>query len=65
MSNATTESDFEPAFFVAVARQRIGALLVSSDSLFHTGRDRLVALAARHRLPATYRFREYVVAAAS
>jgi putative ABC transport system substrate-binding protein len=39
-----------------------GALLVASDPYFDTRRDRIVAFAARQRLPAIYQFREYAVA---
>src|SRR6516225_9403184 len=39
-----------------------GALLVASDPYFDTRRDRIVAFAARQRLPAIYPFREYAVA---
>jgi putative tryptophan/tyrosine transport system substrate-binding protein len=58
---AQTESDFEPAFAEA-AQRGVEALLVSADPLFNTRRAQLVALAARHSLPAAYPFREYVEA---
>jgi putative tryptophan/tyrosine transport system substrate-binding protein len=58
---AQTESDFEPAFIEA-AQQGVEALLVSADPLFNTRRAQLVALAARHSLPAAYPWREYVEA---
>jgi putative tryptophan/tyrosine transport system substrate-binding protein len=38
------------------------ALLVASSSFFHDHRDRLIALAARHGLPAIYQDREYAAA---
>ena len=38
------------------------ALVVAANSTFLSQRDRLVALAARHRLPAIYDQREYVKA---
>jgi putative ABC transport system substrate-binding protein len=57
--NASSESDFEPAFDSAV-RQRADALLVSASPFFTTGRAQLVALAARHAIPAAYPWREYV-----
>jgi putative tryptophan/tyrosine transport system substrate-binding protein len=42
------------AAFVALAQQRIGALLVSSDAAFTDMRDHVVAIAARYRIPAIY-----------
>lgn len=48
--------------FVALARQRVGALLVTASSFFDTRVDRIVGFAAQHRLPAIYQFREYAAA---
>jgi putative ABC transport system substrate-binding protein len=59
--NATTEADIDNAF-AAIAQQGIGALFVSADPLFFNYRDKVVALAARHRTPATYAYREQVEA---
>jgi putative ABC transport system substrate-binding protein len=56
-----TESGFEAAFASAV-RQRAGGLLVSADPFFTSKRNQIVELAARHRLPAAYPWREYAVA---
>ena len=50
------------ASFAALTQQHVGALLVGSDPFFDVRRDRLVALAAQHRVPAIYQFREYVLA---
>ena len=50
------------AAFAALAPQRVGALLVGADPFFDTRRERLVALAAQHRVPAIYLFREYALA---
>jgi ABC-type uncharacterized transport system substrate-binding protein len=59
--NATTEAHIDEAF-VAIVQQRIGALFVSADPLFFNHRDKLVALAAHHRTPAIYAYREQVEA---
>jgi putative ABC transport system substrate-binding protein len=58
---AKAESDFEPALAEAV-RQRVDGILVSSDPFFNSRRAQLVAVAARHALPAAYAWREYVEA---
>jgi putative tryptophan/tyrosine transport system substrate-binding protein len=59
--SASNESGLETAF-ATLAQQRTGALLVSTDSFLTSQRDRLVALAARHALPAIYPWREFVEA---
>ena len=56
--NASTEGDLEPAF-AKLVQQRTDALIVSGDTFFATQRNRLVALAARHAIPAIYQRREY------
>jgi putative tryptophan/tyrosine transport system substrate-binding protein len=56
-----TDEKIEAAF-AALAPQHVSALLVSSDPFFDTRRERLVALALQHRVPAIYQFREYAVA---
>ena len=50
------------AGFADLAKQHVSALLVGSDPSFDVRRHRLIALAARHRLPAIYPFREYALA---
>jgi putative ABC transport system substrate-binding protein len=50
------------AAFAALALQHVSALLVGADPFFDTRRDRLVALASQHRIPAIYQFREYAIA---
>ena len=54
-------SDLETAFVSAV-QQHADALLVTSNSLFMNRRVEIVALAARHALPAAYAWREFVEA---
>ena len=57
--NASTESDFGPAF-AAIEQQHIDVLLVAADPFFDDRRAQLVALAARHRVPASYVRRDFV-----
>jgi putative ABC transport system substrate-binding protein len=59
--NASTPSEIDTAFTVLV-EQRIGALLVDSDALFHNQGAQLGSLAARHAMPAIYPFRQVVEA---
>jgi len=51
--NVSHLTEFEPAF-ANMAQQKIGALLPSADGYLLTHRDKLIALAARHALPAIW-----------
>ena len=51
--NASGERDFDAAFATLV-QHRVSALLVNSDALFNQRGNLLVALAARHAIPAIY-----------
>jgi putative tryptophan/tyrosine transport system substrate-binding protein len=53
--------DLEQAFARA-AHARADAALVTPNPFFNAQRDRLIALAARYRLPALYEFRDFVEA---
>ena len=55
--NASTEGQIDRAF-TAVAQQKFGALVVSSDPLFFIARDMLVILTARYALPTIFADRE-------
>jgi len=59
--NASTESEIDAAF-AALVQQRVGALVVTGDPLFVSRRHKIVALAARHAVPAIYVQREFVAA---
>ena len=52
---ASTEREVGSAFEVIV-RERIAALLVGADPFLDTNRDKIIALAARHAVPAIYQF---------
>jgi putative tryptophan/tyrosine transport system substrate-binding protein len=57
---ATTDTEIDTAF-ATVAQERVGALMVCADPFFDVRRERIVALATRHRVPAIYHWRDYVV----
>ena len=59
VQHANTESDLDAVFATATQR-RLVALLVVADPFFTIRRRQLVALAARHRVPAIYTAREFV-----
>ena len=58
---AGTDHEIDTAF-ESVAQYRIPALLVTSDPFFILRRDKLVALATRHAVPAIYNIREFAMA---
>jgi putative ABC transport system substrate-binding protein len=58
---ANTDPEIDAAF-AALSQIRAGALVVSSNAFFNTRREQIVALAARHAIPAIYDGREYAAA---
>jgi ABC transporter substrate binding protein len=58
---ASTDREIDVAF-VTIAQQSGAALLVGVDPFFNERRDHIVALAARHAIPAIYSVREFAVA---
>jgi len=56
--NASSEHDLDFAF-ATLRQQRIGAALIANDAIFVTHRKQLVALAARHSVPAIHFLREF------
>jgi putative tryptophan/tyrosine transport system substrate-binding protein len=59
--HANSDHDFEAAF-PALIEQKPEALLVCASPFFYSTRDQLVALAARHNIPAAFELREYATA---
>lgn len=61
VANADTENALGAAI-ASLAGQGVGGLLVANDPFFSSQRSQIVALAARHALPASYSTREDVTA---
>ena len=59
--NAGTEVQVDKAF-AAMAERKVAAILYGADVWFQVVTERLVALAARYRIPALYEWREFVTA---
>jgi ABC-type uncharacterized transport system substrate-binding protein len=58
---ASTDREIDTAF-VSLVQVRTGALLVGNDPFFNSRIEQLVALAARHAIPAMYPLREFAAA---
>jgi putative ABC transport system substrate-binding protein len=59
--DTSSERDLEAAFATFV-QNGAGALLVGTGPRTNSNRERIVALAARHKLPAIYSLREFIAA---
>jgi ABC-type uncharacterized transport system substrate-binding protein len=59
--DAGNDREIETAF-AALLQQGNDALLVMADPFFNSRREQLVALAARHKVPAIFEWREFVAA---
>jgi len=57
--NASTVDEIDAAFATAAGR-RSGGLLIDVSGFFINRRDQIVALAARHAIPANYSIRDFV-----
>ena len=55
---ASSDADFD-GVFATLVKQQVGALIVAADAYFSGRRGRIVALAARHGVPAIYDRREF------
>ena len=53
------ETDYERAF-ATLAAEKASALFVLASPILNAGRDRIIQLAAKHRLPAIYEWPEQV-----
>jgi len=59
--DVSSDRDIDTAFATLVQRGA-GALFAGTGAFLNSHRERIVALAARHALPASYPLREYVAA---
>jgi putative ABC transport system substrate-binding protein len=59
--SASTESDFEPTI-AGLAEKQVDALVVVPDTLFGSYRESLIAVLARHAMPAMFGGRDSVLA---
>jgi putative tryptophan/tyrosine transport system substrate-binding protein len=57
--SASNEREIE-AIFDGLSAQRIGAIMVAGEPFFDSRRSFIVGLAAKHAVPASYGFRDYV-----
>jgi putative ABC transport system substrate-binding protein len=55
---ASSETEIDAAF-ATLNQQHVQALVVGADAFFDSRREQLIALAARHGLPAIYAWREF------
>jgi putative ABC transport system substrate-binding protein len=58
--SVNNDHDFDTAF-ATIAERKPGALFVFGSPFFDSRRDQIIGLAARHAIPATYAWREFVV----
>jgi putative tryptophan/tyrosine transport system substrate-binding protein len=58
---AESESEIDAAF-ASLVQLQAGGLVVGTDPFFNSRREQLVALAARHAVPAIYEWREFAAA---
>ena len=61
LERASSENDIDAAFANFV-KQPVGAVAFAADAVFNAQRSQIIALAARHRLPTVYFYREFAVA---
>jgi putative ABC transport system substrate-binding protein len=59
--NGGSDAEIDSAF-ASLTGQHVRALIVGADPFFDPRRNRLIALAARHAMPAIYQFRDFAQA---
>ncbi len=59
--SASNDGDIDAAF-ATMAERRVGGLVVMAGPFFNLRRERIVALASRHAIPAIYEWREFTEA---
>jgi putative tryptophan/tyrosine transport system substrate-binding protein len=59
--NASTAAELDTAFGTLV-EERVGVLLVTDEPFFNNRVDQIVALSARHAVPAVFTFRDFAIA---
>jgi len=59
--NASTEREIDAAF-ERLVQERAGGVLIYPDGFFIGRRDQIVELAARHKIPSIYPWRDYAIA---
>jgi putative ABC transport system substrate-binding protein len=57
-SKANGDREIESAYATVIER-RAGGLIVAADPIFNDQREQIVALSARHAIPAIYEWREF------
>jgi len=57
-ADVSSESDIDAAF-AALSQSKVGALVIGTDPVFALYRGQIIALAARHKIPAIFNVREY------
>jgi ABC-type uncharacterized transport system substrate-binding protein len=61
VARAGNDTELDAAFR-SLIEQRVGAMLVAAVAYFDTTRERIIAFAAKSKIPAIYHLREYAVA---
>jgi len=60
IAKANSDAEIESAF-KGFAEQRVAGALVAASPFFDTRREQIIGLAARHKIPTMYQFREFAI----